>query len=174
MPRFLLSLLLLVVFLLEGTVFQFILPHEGEMSWSMLPRFALVGVILIALFLGRREGLIYGFCIGLLQDILFGHIIGIYTFSMMVAGYFSGLILLLFHRSLAVVITTVALVLFGHEWLLYSIYRLFSSPTVDVQWIITKEILPTVGVNLFFALVVYYPMVKISNSIHLRKEMKPE
>ncbi|MGD8188820.1 rod shape-determining protein MreD [Brevibacillus ginsengisoli] len=174
MPRFLLSLMLLVIFLLEGTVFQFILPQEGEMSWTMLPRFALVSVIMIALFLGRREGLIYGFCVGLLQDILFGHVIGVYTFTMMVAGYFSGMILLLFHRSLAVVFTTVALVLFGHEWLLYSIYRLFSGHSFDVQWTITNQILPTVAVNLLFALVVYYPMNKVSNSIHLRKEMKPE
>lgn len=174
MPRFLLSLLLLVIFLLEGTVFQFILPQGGEMSWSILPRFALVGVMMIALFLGRREGLIYGFCIGFLQDVLFGHIIGMYTFSMMVAGYFSGLVLLLFHRNVAVVVSTVALVLFGHEWLLYSIYRLFSNHNVDVQWIVSKEILPTVGVNLLFALVIYYPMFRLSNSIHLRKEMKPE
>ncbi len=174
MPRFLLSLMLLLVFLMEGTVFQFVLPHGGEMSLTILPRFALVGVIMIALFLGRREGLIYGLCIGFLQDVLYGHMIGVYTLSMMIAGYFAGLILLLFHRSLAVVVTTVALVLFGHEWLLYSIYRLFLSPPFDVQWILTKQILPTVGVNLLFAMLIYYPLLKLVDAINLRKQMKPE
>lgn len=172
MPRFLLSLLILLLFLLEGTVFQFIVPHQGE--WHLLPRFALVGVIMIALFLGRREGLIYGFVVGLLQDVLFGQIIGVYTLSMMIAGYFSGLILLLFHRSVAMVASTAALILFAHEWLLYSIFRLFFTTTVDVQWIVSNQILPSVGANLVFAMVIYYPLLKLSDGINLSKQMKPE
>lgn len=172
MPRFLLSLLVLLLFLLESTVFQFLIPHSG--AWNILPRFALVGVIMIALFLGRREGLLYGFVFGLLQDVLFGQVIGVYTLSMMIAGYFSGLILMLFHRSIAVVASTVALILFGHEWLLYSIYRLFLTTTVDVQWIISNQILPSVGANLFFAILLYYPLFKLSDGINLRKQMKPE
>ncbi len=174
MPRVWLTLTLLLLFLLEGTVLQLLTPSAWGLSWMTEPRFALVGVILIALFLGRREGLVYGMCFGFLQDVLFGKVIGFHTLSMMAAGYFAGLIFLLFHRSVAVVVATTVLVLFGHEWLLYSLYRLFSAAPVDVQWIVAKRILPSVGLNLAFALLVYAPLSKMCASIRISKEGQRE
>ncbi|UFJ39054.1 rod shape-determining protein MreD [Brevibacillus humidisoli] len=172
MPRLILTLTLLVLFLLEGTVLQLLLPDTWGLTWEAVPRFVLVGVVLIGLFLNRRESLIYGMVFGFLHDVLYNQIIGVHTLTMMVAGYFAGLALLLFHRSLAVAFVTLTLVLFGHEWLLYSLYRLFFPIDVDVQWMLRQQILPTVGLNLLFAVLIYFPLSKIAAGVNAKKEMK--
>lgn len=174
MPRFLLTMLVLVLFILEGTVFQFISPEKWGLSWTTVPRFALVCTVLISMFLGRREGLYYGFAFGLLQDVLYGQVIGIYTMSMMVASYFAGLIVLLFQRGFGMVCVTSFLILFGHEWLLYSLFRLFSTAPIDVQWILSRQILPTVILNVAFSMVIYLPVKRLCKAVQAKREMHLE
>lgn len=170
MPRFILTLTLLLLFLLEGTVLQVLSPSSWGLSWMAVPRFALVGTIMVALLLGRREGLYYGLAFGFLQDVLYGQVIGVYTLSMMVASYFAGLIVLLFQRSIAMVFATVTLILFGHEWLLYILFRLFSPYPVEVKWILTQQILPGVGLNLVFAILIYLPMLRLCDAVKAKRE----
>lgn len=172
MPRLFLTLTILLLFILEGTVLQIVSPNAWGLSWLAVPRFALAGAVMISLFLGRREGLFYGLGIGLLQDILFGQIIGVYSFTMMVTGYFAGLVVLLFQRSLAVMFVTVCLVLFGHEWLLYSLFRLFSTSPVDVQWVLSNQIFPTVGFNVLFAVLIYIPLSRLCEAVDIRKSTR--
>jgi len=171
MPRFVLSAALLCLFLLEGTVLQVFSPDTWGLSWTTVPRFALVGTILAAMMLGRREGLYYGMALGFLQDVLYGQAIGVYTLSMMVAGYFAGLIVLLFQRSVGMMFVTISLILFGHEWLLYSLFRLFSSAYLDVQWIVSNQILPSVGLNVLFACLIYLPMLRLCEAVQHKREM---
>lgn len=174
MPRFFLSLTLLLLFILEGTVLQVLSPTAWGLPWMIVPRFALVGAIMLSLFLGRREGLFHGLVLGILQDVLYGQIIGVYTLTMMVACYFAGLVVRLFQRSLAVVFVTTVLVLFGHEWLLYSLFRLFSTSPVDVQWVLASEILPSVGFNLIFAVLIYIPLSRLCEAVDLGKSTRHE
>ncbi|MFY0543450.1 rod shape-determining protein MreD [Brevibacillus sp. H7] len=171
MPRFVLTATLLLLFLLEGTVLQVLSPASWGLSWLTVPRFVLVGAILVAMLLGRREGLYYGMAFGFLQDVLYGQAIGVYALSMMVASYFAGLIVLLFQRSVGMLFVTTTLILFGHEWLLYSLFRLFSSAYLDVQWILKNQILPTVGVNVLFACLIYLPMVRLCEAVQNKREM---
>ncbi|WP_139490276.1 rod shape-determining protein MreD [Brevibacillus dissolubilis] len=174
MSRVVLSLTLLLLFFLESTVLPFFSPSSWGLSFLTVPRFALVGTIFVALFIGRREGLLYGMILGLLHDVMYGKVIGVFALSMMVASYFSGLVFLLFHRSIAVVASTVILVLFGHEWLLYSLFRLFYTSPVDVQWVLTKRILPSVALNFVFALLVYLPFSKLCTAVKENKETQGE
>jgi rod shape-determining protein MreD len=170
MARFLLTMTVLLLFVLEGTVVQVISPSTGGLSWMTVPRFALVSTILISMFLGRREGLYYGMVFGLLQDVLYGQVIGIYTVSMMVASYFSGLIVLLFHRGFGMVLITSALILFGHEWLLYSMYRVFALAPHDVQWILNRQILPTVVLNTLCSVALYIPIKRMCKAIESKRD----
>lgn len=174
MPRFYLSATLVLLFLLEGTVFQVFSLQGYVGTLTLVPRFALVGAIMVSFFLGRREGLFYGMALGFLHDVLFGNMIGVYTLSMMVASYFSGLIVMLFHRSGAVFLTTISIILFGHEWLIYSLFRLFSISVVDVQWVLTKQIIPNVFANVIFAVLAYLPLAKLCDKVRARREITSE
>lgn len=170
MPRFMLSLTLLLLFILEGTLLQVLSPNAWGLSWLTVPRFALVGTIIVSLLLGRREGLFFGLALGFLQDVLYGQVIGVYTFSMMVASYFAGLTVLLFQRSIGMVFVTVLLILFAHEWLLYSLFRLFTPAHLDVQWILSKQIFPTVALNMVFAILIYLPMARVCDAVQAKSD----
>ncbi|USG64133.1 rod shape-determining protein MreD [Brevibacillus ruminantium] len=174
MSRFLLTLTLLLLFILEGTVIQFVSPSSWGLSWMAVPRFALVGTLLISMFLGRREGLYYGLAIGLLHDVLYGQVVGLYLVTMMVASYFAGLIVLLFQRGFAMIMVTCCLILFGHEWLLYSIHRLFATAPYDVHWMLNRQILPTVALNVFFALLIYVPMKNLCQAVNAKRDVPLE
>jgi rod shape-determining protein MreD len=174
MPRVYLTSTLLLLFIMEGTVLQILSPGSWGLSWLAVPRFALVAAILVSMLLGRREGLFYGLALGLLQDVLYGQIIGVYTLTMMTACYFAGLVVMLFQRTIAVLFVTVSLVLFGHEWILYSLFRLFSVSPVDVQWVVTKQILPSVGFNLLFAILIYIPLSRICGAVELKRDASHE
>lgn len=171
MARLLMTAMVLLLFVLEGTVVQVISPSTGGLSWMTVPRFALVCTILISMFLGRREGLYYGLAFGFLQDVLYGQVIGIYSVSMMLTSYFSGMIVLLFQRGFGMVIITSILIIFGHEWLLYSMYRMFSLAPHDVQWILSSQILPTVVLNGLFTLVIYMPIRRLCKLIESKKDL---
>lgn len=174
MARFLLTVTVVVLFVLEGTVMPVFSPETWGLSWTTVPRFALVCCIFISAFLGRREGLYYGLAFGFLQDVLFGQVIGIYMMSMMVASYFAGMIVLLFQRGFGMMLVTTILILFGHEWLLYSLFRLFSAAPYDVQWILTRQILPSVIFNFAFALIMYVPIMRMCNKIMAKRDLLME
>lgn len=171
MPRHMLNLTLFVLFLLEGTVVQQWLTFGGAND-QLFPRLTLVAICLISFFLGRREGWAYGLVFGLLHDVIYNQIIGVYTLAFMIAGYFSGLVTLLFHRSIVLVLVTTSLVLFGHEWLLYSLFRLFSTGITDVQWMLTQQILPSVAFNAGLTMLFYLPLLKLCNAVDAAKGMK--
>jgi rod shape-determining protein MreD len=171
MTRVWLTASVLLLFILEGTVVQVISPTAWGLSWMAVPRFALVSTILIAMLLGRREGLYYGLAFGFLQDVLYGNVIGIYMMSMAMAGYFSGLIVLLFQRGFGMVLVTCLLILFGHEWLLYSLFRLFAMAPEDVRWIVVQQILPTVILNTGLAVFIYQPFKRMCKKIEAKKEV---
>ncbi|MGE5705053.1 MAG: rod shape-determining protein MreD [Clostridia bacterium] len=174
MPRFYLTAALIVLFLLEGTVVQILSPQNLDLTLMTVPRFALVGALMVSLILGRREGLFYGMAIGFLHDVLFGNLIGVYTLSMMVASYFAGLGVVLFHRSVVVTFTTITVVLFGHEWLVYSLFRVFSDTAINVQWVLTQQIIPSVVLNVLFAMLVYVPLSRLCEAVWARREKVAE
>ncbi|CAJ1003414.1 MULTISPECIES: rod shape-determining protein MreD [Bacillales] len=174
MPRFLLAATLLLLFVLEGTLVQVFLPDKWGLSLMTVPRFALVGTILVSMFLGRREGLYYGLALGFLQDVLYGQVIGLYMITMMVASYFAGLIVLLFQRGFGMVFVTCSLILFAHEWLLYSLHLLLTKAPVDVQWMLNWQILPTVVLNMLSALVIYSPIKRLCESVMFKRDLPLE
>ncbi|CAM5794372.1 MULTISPECIES: rod shape-determining protein MreD [Brevibacillus] len=174
MSRLLLTLTLLLLFVLEGTVIQFVSPSAWGLSWMTVPRFALVGTLLVSMFLGRREGLYYGLAIGLLHDVLYGQVVGLYMMTMMVASYFAGLIVVLFQRGFAMVFITCSLILFGHEWLLYSTHRLFATAPLDVRWMLNWQIIPTTVLNILFGLLIYLPMKTICKAVISKREVPLE
>lgn len=114
------------LFLLEGTAVQLFEPKAWGMDqYSITPRFVLVAVIFIALYLGRRRGLWFGFAFGLMQDILYSDVIGVYAFSMAFTGYFSGLAFLLFHPNLILLLVTIMGCTILHELIVYGFFHLF-------------------------------------------------
>ena len=78
------ALMLLVNFILQSTVFQYIA------IMGIMPDSALVIVVAVAILIGNRRGVIVGAAAGIMQDIVYGKPVGITALSYMLTGYFVG------------------------------------------------------------------------------------
>ena len=78
------GLLLIVNFILQSTVFSYI------EIWQVAPNTALLIVVSYAMLRGDIEGAIIGFAAGLILDVMFGNIIGLYALLYAITGFLCG------------------------------------------------------------------------------------
>lgn len=79
-------LIVLLNFILQGTLFQYF------SIFGVVPNTTLVIIVCFALFSNKNKGAIYGFVIGIMHDMLYGQALGVYALIYMLIGYFIGLI----------------------------------------------------------------------------------
>lgn len=81
----------LIILIIINTIFQSsILPYFSLFGY--LPNTGLVIIIIVALRKGKYYGGIFGLTLGLIQDILFGQVIGVNALVFFILGYIVGLI----------------------------------------------------------------------------------
>ncbi|MDQ0878016.1 rod shape-determining protein MreD [Paenibacillus sp. V4I3] len=162
MTRHLLWLILLGLFILQGTLLIWLIPSAWQSSVNVTPHLTLVFILFIGLFHHRHTALIYGLLFGLLHDFnYYGSMLGVYSFGMGLTGYLAGLAQrrqpnLIFYNLL---ITGVGLLLF--EFINYGINRLFKLIDIDLKFALTHYMLPSVLFNLLIALICYVPIRKL-------------
>lgn len=168
MTRFLFIMTLFILFIIEGTVVQVFAPDRWGLSIVMVPRFIVVILIISSLFLGRFQGLVLGFIFGLMYDVVYGNILGVYAFSMAFIGYFSGVTFRIFQHNIFLILTTVIVALFVHELIVYGILTLVNFVVMDFELFLMEKLIPTLVLNVIFALLVSFPLRTIL--VQMREE----
>jgi rod shape-determining protein MreD len=159
MKNVILALVFLLLFLLEGTVFAWLIPYQVDRLITVVPHPVLIFTIFIAVYLHRYKALLYGFSFGLLKDVVFyGHVIGIYTFSTAFIGYVIGLICRHFHPGFVLAISMVAIGNFFYELIVYGLYRLLNLVHVELEWALFHQFLPTMLFNTVLAVLLFAPI----------------
>lgn len=82
--KIIVTVMVLVCFVLQGTVFRS-LAFAG-----IVPNLMIVLISSFGFMRGEKEGLVIGFFCGLLSDIFFGSVMGMYALIMMYLGYLNG------------------------------------------------------------------------------------
>lgn len=162
MKRWLLTALLLLLFLLEGTVLKWIIPTVWQGNVAVSTHFTLVVILFVGLYVNRHYALFYGLGIGLLHDVVYygPTMIGAYSFAMGVVGYFAGLAATRSRPNILYSMLVVTMGNFLFEAIIYSLYRLFQVTRDTAQWMFFHIMLPSVLINLLFALLIYVPLRK--------------
>ena len=78
------ALYVIVLYVIQSSLLPLLAWHE--ISADLL----LVAVVSVSILRGSREGVAFGFCVGLLQDLATGTFFGVNIFSKMVIGYGCG------------------------------------------------------------------------------------
>jgi rod shape-determining protein MreD len=155
------SVVMFLLFLIEGTIVQVFSTEAWGLSWEIIPRFVLVGVVLIGLYNGRRKAVLFGLIFGFMYDIVYTDVLGVYAFTMGLTGYLAGLASRYFHQNWLLVAVTIVLATFFNEWLVYVFYHLFHLANSDLNNLIFREMIPTVIFNAIFALLIFRPMSRL-------------
>ncbi len=160
--NYLLAFLIVIVnFILQSTIFQYI-----SIS-GVIPNTSLIIIISFALLNGRWTGGIVGLFIGILQDILFGSVIGVYTLIYFLIGFlignsnenvFKG------NPLTPIVFTAIATVIYH---LFYYLFMYFFSLNEELLIILKQVILVEIVYNSLLSIFIYKLISKIYEDSYL-------
>jgi len=154
MRKLWINIILFLLFITEGTVFQFITPDYYGSDITIVPRFVLAAIVYLSIFRNQQYALWLGIVFGMLYDVVYGDVFGVYTIAMGTVGYFSGWLTLFFHPTLT--FFTLSFVFF--EFFIFSVQNLYQLVTIPANFSIIYVIIPSILFNLIFAFLIYIPL----------------
>lgn len=161
MSRLYLIIILLILLAFEGVALDLLPSSIIDSESLIISHWVLIFLIYISLFFDLKStyhGVIYAAIFGLLIDIVYTDILGVYMFAYFITVY----IVFLMGRSLKInLLGTIFLGIVGiilADMLIYFIYYFISLTTISLKNYAYYRLLPTVLANIIF-LIVLYPFV---------------
>ena len=77
-------IIIFLTLILQGSLYPFLNLGRGQ------PDLVLILVVCFSILWGSKRGAVIGVTAGFLQDILYGHALGLFALTKMLTGYFSG------------------------------------------------------------------------------------
>ena len=158
MKKFLLPLLFLFLLLLESLFAQYAPPEVFGRNYILAPHFLFGGILFLAIYAGRKYGIIYAAIFGLLFDIVWIEIIGIYLFLFPFITY---LISKIMHVLQTNIIVTFLVSLVGMALLELGVYEmdfLIHITTLEFMSFLKMRFYPSLILNAAFLLIAAYPL----------------
>ncbi|OZU89825.1 rod shape-determining protein MreD [Virgibacillus indicus] len=158
MKRLYLPLILFLFLVLEGVALELLPDNLIKSDWFFVPHWVFVFLVYLAIFYERENtyhSVIYALVFGLLIDIVYTGILGIYMFSYGIAIYIIHGLRKILHGNIYV---TILLGLIGIALSDISINIIFSLVGMsEILWedYFSNRLLPTVISNLVFLLILY-------------------
>lgn len=165
-------LILFLLFLLEGTLFHWLIPSEWQFKLSLAPHFTLVAVLIVSMQRNRLFGLVLGLVFGLVHDIVYASpMIGPHAFSMAFAAYAAGTAAKRMKLSMAMTFFIISVCIAFYDVTIFSLYRLFRITFMTYGDMLSQHLAPSLLFNLLFAVMIYVPARRwLEMSIEKREE----
>lgn len=171
MKKNILPFMLLIVVALEGVAMKMLPVQFKAANLYIIPHWVLLILLLVTLFLDNRSimtAIIYGAIFGLIIDIVYTGILGIYMFVIPFTLYIAGLLNRFLQTNLLMTLVITTVCLFIAELSLYSIYGFIGTDTMTFSYFISNRFLPTLIANLLFIVIFYLPMKKLLLWINIK------
>jgi len=164
MKRIYIALLLFLFLILEGVATRFLPTEFFDGDLLIIPHWILSGIILVTLLYFRVNSfnaVLLALIFGLLKDIVYTEILGVYMFSYAATVYIVFVLKKLLHVNFFV------LLLFGiigiglSDLFVYFIYYVIGIVATDWIDYLNYRLLPTIGLNLVFLIIIYLLFSKV-------------
>lgn len=167
MKRKVVELIVILLFYLIQVTYGRVLSIGG-----IKPNLLVILPVLFGFLNGRNEGMYVGFIAGILYDLFFAGLFGISALVFTYIGYFSGMFYHDFEENeillpLAILLTGS----FGHGFLSYIGYFLLHN-RLNVDFFLTRYILPEVIYTLCIMTLIYKPMVYLNSKLYARTKRR--
>lgn len=165
MRRFIIQLIIILIcFLFQTSVFRF-LDLAG-----IVPNLLLIPTVSFGMMRGRKEGMLVGFCSGLLMDIFYGSIIGPYALLYMYLGYINGF----FHRVCYMEDILLPMLMVGANDLVFNllvyVFAYLLRNRLEFGFYFIHVILPELIYTMVITLIIYKPLVRINRWLKRKEE----
>lgn len=158
MRKFLLPFFLFIAFIFESIFVELIPTETFGIDRIFVPRFIIILIMLIAFFYDRNKAVLFGIIFGMLFDIVYTDMLGIYMFSFPFVAYLISHSMKVLHSNIFVILIVSLMGLGMLETLVYGLYQLVDVVNLDWYEFLYNRLLPTLVLNGVFLIVVYYPM----------------
>ncbi|MCZ2258411.1 rod shape-determining protein MreD [Sporosarcina sp. G11-34] len=170
MIRSIIPLIAMVLFFLEP-VFSLFSPLEiGGTLYTLVPRFVIVLLIFLAVYDSRKRAVVYGIVLGLLYDMFYIDIIGLYAFLYPLICFIAAMIIRQVHRHIVTVMFLSLFLVALLETLSYVFASLISLTTIGSEEFIFSRLIPTMIANSLFVIMFGW----IFNSFVYKRALKLE
>ncbi|MBM7097992.1 MULTISPECIES: rod shape-determining protein MreD [Alteribacter] len=147
MIRYSIFLVMFLLFVLEGTVFQVFAPDLHGFPYILIPRWVLLVLVFVGILQGRGPALLYAVGFGILYDVIYSPLLGVYTFGMAVVVYLVSFSIPFFQKNLGLSIMMALLAVVGLEYFVYGIYSLMGLASQPHNLFFYTRLLPTFVFN---------------------------
>lgn len=160
MKRVYLPAILFLFFIIEGTIMQVIAPENYGSAIVLVPRFTMIIIVFVALYVSIPLAVFYAIVIGLLYDVIYTDFIGIYMFSMAVTAYIVGQSAKVMHINAIVGMLVSFVTVIVLDFLVYGVYTLIGFVDMPIKLFMLERLLPSLLLNGVFFILIYVPMKK--------------
>lgn len=152
MVRWMLPAIAVVLFLVEPT-FSMLSPiRMGENALIIVPRFLILFLIFVAVYYNRKRAYIYAALFGLLYDVIYIDVIGLYTGLYVGVCFIAAWCVKFIHQHILIVTILAMLLMSVMEIILYYFYGFTGVTDMSIMEFLLHRLLPTVGANFIYLL----------------------
>jgi rod shape-determining protein MreD len=158
--KYFLPLLFTACFLFESILLQ-VMPETFFASGRiMVPHLLVIALIFLTIYGNRNLGIMYGFIFGILYDVIYIEIIGIYLFALPLLCYIVSKIMKVLQTNLLIVTLVTLFGIALLEVVVYEMNFILYQTTMDFSRMAKLRLLPTILLNLLFTLILALPLKK--------------
>lgn len=170
MVRYLIPFVAILLFLLEPEFAKFSPIYFDDYTAYLVPRFLILYLIFISIYYNRKRAVIYGLIFGLLYDVFYIDIIGLYSVLYPLVCFIAGWSVKFIHQHLLITTILAVLLVAGMEFLLYEFFLLIDFTAMPFGEFFKGRLLPTIGANLLFLLMLGWAFKYLIDARLLQRE----
>jgi len=158
MNRIYLPLVLFLVMVLEGVALELLPATVTDGKLLIISHWVLISLVFSAIFFDDEHtsySVVYAIIFGLLIDIVYIHILGIYMFTYAMTIYIIKKLTRLFHSNLASTLLLGILGIVLADWFIYIIFTMIGYADLSLGNYLLYRLLPTIMANIIFLIIVY-------------------
>lgn len=147
MRRFLLPLLMIFMLISDSLYVEYIrFPFISEDQLAV-PRFLLLSLVFMAAYVNQRHAVTYGLIFGLLYDINYTQILGVYMFGFAAICYLLSKAFQVLQTNAFVVIVLAVVAVAVLELYVYGVQLIINPSIMSFHSFVTERLLPTLVLN---------------------------
>lgn len=174
MRRFFLPFLTTILFVFESIFVDLVQPH-GIFSGDKIfvPHFVVILIIFITVYGDKMVGMLYGIIFGLLVDLVYTEIIGVYMFSFPLVAYIVAKVMNVLQSNLFILSSISIIFIVIMEFFVYGVNLLINLTEIELELFFYKRLIPTVLLNGVFIFLFSYPLRRFVTKVitHNREEL---
>lgn len=161
MKKWLPPLILAIAFYMESVFVQYVPPDIFHFPNLLVPHFLIIFFVMMGIFYFRNLSIVYAAVFGLIYDIYYTEIIGIYFFLFPICVYLASKIARLLYAHIFTTIFATLFCISIVEFVVYGFYLFVMQNNIELEDFLSIRFWPTLALNGIVLLFVYYPFKKI-------------